>query len=425
MTLEHDLSPVSSSSKPASVRPLDLQSPEELRDVRGQLASVILSEVSTHFIAMLSHELRTPLTPAIAAIALLRRLPELSSESRELVELVARNVATEAQLIDDLLDVTALQRGHFHVDHHPVGLQRLLTEAIRGLGEAAAIKGIAFLHEAVSNEYYSLGDASRLREVFSRILNNAIKFTPSGGTITVRTWQKDARLLIEIRDNGIGFEPAKAARLFDLFHQAGQGNTRTAGLGLGLGLAICKGVVKLHGGEISARSNGLGTGACFTVALPTLSDSERVDIPVVAQERIEVTEITSVSRQHLLLVEDHADTAEILTMLLEEQGFTVVVADSIAGALKVKMEDIDLVISDIGLPDGTGTDLLRQLKNRRWVPAIALSGYGMDSDVEDSLRAGFDYHLTKPVDFESLLKSIRELLKASAVASKAGGQAGR
>lgn len=422
MTQEYESPSMSSSSEsalPHRLDPLELHRFEQ--GACGGPGLVPLSELSSHFLSMLSHELRTPLTPALAAIALLRRLPELTQESRELVELVARNVAMEAQLIDDLLDVTALQRGHLHLERRPVGLQALVAGAVQDSRAAAAGKGITLLHDAYSNEYYIQGDASRISDVFSRLLGNAIKFTQPGGSITVRSWEKDARILFEIRDSGIGFEPANAERLFDVFHQVGKGPSRTSGLGLGL--AICKGIVELHGGVISASSSGVGAGACFVVTLPTLADSELVSVAE-AQECIEVTEIATVSRQRLLLVEDHADTAEILTMLLEEQGYVVVAADSVAGALNVNLADIDLVISDIGLPDGTGTDLLRQLKSKRVIPAIALSGFGMDSDVEDSIQAGFDCHLTKPVDFDHLLKSVRALLKTTQAVCVAAGQAG-
>lgn len=365
------------------------------------------NETANRFIATLSHELRTPLTPVLAAIPLLRRLPNLSERSREIVELLHRNVALEARMIDELLDVASLSRNQLHLNRRPVELLSLLEAAVHSSRETACEKGTALVYECNIGECYALGDADRIRQIFDILLGNAVKFTPSGGSVHVRASLSVGKLRVEVQDNGIGFDRSDACLLFDAFRRGVRSSA--SGEGLGLRLALCKGLAELHGGQVSASSDGPGTGACFAVLLPTFSEMER-NGSTQTLEYVEVTEITTAPRPRILLVEDHADTAEILTMLLDEHGYTITAADSIATALESNLSSIDLIISDIGLPDGTGMDLLRALRTFCSAPAIALSGFGMESDVDDSMRAGFACHLTKPVDFTNLLESIHSLL---------------
>lgn len=370
------------------------------------------SDAKDQFIAMLSHELRTPLTPVLAAASRLRRDPGLGTEARDLLEMIQRNVTAEARMIDDLLDATGILRGQLHVLRQVLELNGLLLECIDALQEQALEKGVSVDFTPAFGEYFTIGDASRLRQVFRNLLHNAVKFTPEGGKVELRSQCGDGRLSIELRDSGVGFDPAETPRLFAAFEQLDRG--RVANGGLGLGLSISKGIIELHGGTISATSQGPGLGSRFVIELPILDAPESATSASKPECR-EVSEITTVEHKQILLVEDHADTAEIMTMLFEEQGFTVLAFDSIQAALGANLDGIDVLVSDIGLPDGTGMDLVQQIRHLRDIPAIALSGYGMESDVENALQAGFDLHFTKPVDFERLLTAIHSLLESRAL----------
>jgi CheY-like chemotaxis protein len=245
------------------------------------------------------------------------------------------------------------------------------------------------------------GDSARLQQVFWNLLTNAAKFSPSDSAITVRTFDVDDRVAVEVVDRGVGIAPEKLERIFDAFEQ-GARNTQA---GLGLGLAICKALVEMHGGAITARSEGLNRGATFSIHLPRITASQTTStapVPAPAARK----------GLRLLVVEDHPDTLATLERLLARRGFAVRTATSIAEALEVAREhEFDMVISDIGLPDGRGTDLLERLQQQRGdcPPAIAMSGFGMEEDLARSRNAGFSEHLTKPVEFPALQHAIARL----------------
>jgi len=265
-------------------------------------------------------------------------------------------------------------------------------------------------------------DAVRLRQVLWNLIRNAVKFTPDGGCITLRTRNEPAlrgagsstggedrqRLVVEVTDSGIGVEPDLLPRLFNAFEQGGSRVTQKYG-GLGLGLAISKAIIEMHGGVISAASMGRGAGATFSIALPTAAQ------PAPAAPAASSFDPAVAMPLSILLVEDHVDTEKVLTRLLRTLGHRVRTAGTVATALSEAEariaggERFDLVISDLGLPDGSGLDLMPQLKGRFGLRGVALSGFGMEEDLHKSRAAGFEHHLVKPVKFEKLQEVIQEL----------------
>ena len=244
-----------------------------------------------------------------------------------------------------------------------------------------------------------------MQQVFWNLIKNAVKFTPGGGRIEVCTRNDEAhQLVVIVSDSGIGIERTLMPRIFDAFEQGGRAMTHQYG-GLGLGLAIAKRVIDLHGGTIVASSGGAGEGATFTVTLRAMETS-LLDRPVLT-----LPVETRGAGAKILFVEDHADTARVLRRILESAGYVVVHSDSMAGALEcAAARPFDLVISDVGLPDGSGLELMRVLQSNEGLVGIALSGFGTDEDLAASLAAGFAEHLTKPVDWPLLRDAIERVL---------------
>jgi signal transduction histidine kinase/CheY-like chemotaxis protein len=361
------------------------------------------------FLAMLSHELRTPLTPALAAANALELRLDLSAEVKRDVDMIRRNIELEAALIDDLLDLTRIGRGKLTIRSDTVDAHALLSDVIEICEEEFTRTGVVVTVELRARAHHVLGDASRLRQVFWNLVKNGVKFTPVGGSLHIRSEDADEGMVrITVIDSGVGIEPDVLPRIFDAFEQGPKTVTRRYG-GLGLGLAISKALVDAHGGRISAASEGSGRGATFTVDLNTTpAPVEPQPLPVKLAERGRERIVTA---RRLLLVEDHDDTRRVLTSLLSSLGHTVRAADSLGAALRfIEEEEFDLIISDLGLPDGSGVDLVRKVRELGTVKAIALSGYGMEADVQRCRDAGFALHLTKPVNFSVLREAIEELV---------------
>jgi two-component system CheB/CheR fusion protein len=242
------------------------------------------------------------------------------------------------------------------------------------------------------------GDAARLRQVFTNLLKNAAKFTPEGGHIAVRSWNHGGRVIVEVADDGMGIEPAALSRIFERFEQA---DGSTAAGGLGLGLAICRGMIELHGGKISAHSAGLGHGARFLVELPATAAAVPAQ-PLQARRPAR----RAARGGEILVVEDEPDLAEALLEVLASEGYHARAVATAREALAADLEHVQVVISDLGLPDLDGRLLVERLKAKHHLKAIALSGYGTEADVLSSQAAGFDHHLTKPVEMDVLLGAI-------------------
>jgi nitrogen-specific signal transduction histidine kinase/CheY-like chemotaxis protein len=362
------------------------------------------------FLAMLSHELRTPLTPVLMTIASLRRDPTLPDAMQSDLEVLQRNVELEALLIDDLLDLTRIAHGKLELHNDAADVHASLEHALNISASELQAKRITVTRQFEAHEHHCWGDGARLQQVFWNVVKNAAKFTPQGGHIDLRTRNDAAhRIVVEISDNGIGIEPTLLPRIFDAFEQGGRMTTTQYG-GLGLGLAITKRVVDMHGGTIDAASAGRGKGATFTITLQAMETS-LLDEPVVFLSNDHAEEHTA----ELLLVEDHVDTARVLTRILKNAGYRVEHADTVASARELaKSKRFDLVVSDLGLPDGTGLELMRSLQEAHGLRGIALSGFGTDEDRAGSIAAGFSEHLTKPVDWPLLRDAIERLLIAKA-----------
>jgi hypothetical protein len=362
------------------------------------------SKFKDQFIAMVSHELRTPLTPVVMSLSALEQDPQLPQDLHEEVAMLRRNVGIEAKLIDDLLDVTSIANGKFRMDMKPVGIHALLGEVLEIVNADAETKCQRLNLEPDARDDAVGGDHVRLHQVFWNILKNAIKFTPCGGEIWIRTSNPQPGVIaIEVKDGGVGITEQAIPRIFDAFEQADQGMGRQFG-GLGIGLTICKAIVDLHGGSINATSAGPGKGARFRVELPTTRALEE------AATKTHGSNMKKTAGPiRVLVVDDHEDTVHILRRLLESLGYQLATARSAAAALNyVASNDIDVLVSDIGLPDASGHELIRQVKRLRNVAAVSISGFGSKTDVQNSRDAGFFAHLTKPLDFDLLHATIQQ-----------------
>ncbi|HEY8020286.1 MAG TPA: ATP-binding protein [Thermoanaerobaculia bacterium] len=383
----------------------------ELR--RAKLEAEAASSAKDRFLATLSHEMRTPLTPVLAALSELEAKGDLPPRLAPTVEMIRRNVELEARLIDDVLDLARIARGLLELDRRAFDLRQIVEHAtsICRAPEVDA-RRVTLRVEGEPAALPAWGDPARLTQVFWNLVRNAVKFTPEGGEVVVRCFREPGgpggqgdRLVVEVADRGIGIDPEFLPRVFAAFEQGGERGYERQG-GLGLGLAISKTIVDLHAGRLSVASGGRGQGATFRVELPGALPE-----PASAHAPPEPSAPSGPAR--ILLVEDHPDSAEVLAHLLQTAGYEVEVARSVAEALAVPPEWIDLLVSDLGLPDGSGLDLLGEMLRRRPVrplKAIALSGYGMESDLRRSREAGFRAHVTKPVDFAGLTGVIRRVL---------------
>ena len=359
------------------------------------------SEAKDRFLAMLSHELRTPLTPVLASVFMLEREDNIPAIMHESLQLIRRNVELEARLIDDLLDLTRINKGKVQLSFEIVDAHTLLRNALEICQSEIEQKKLELRNEFAATKVYLQADPARLQQIFWNLIKNAVKFTPNGGKLSIRTTNDgDGQFCLEVEDSGCGIEPEVLPRIFHAFEQAG----RTQLGGLGLGLAISKALVEAHHGSISAESQGRDSGATFTALFPTC---ERNAIP----ESSDAPRSTAKRRfVRLLLVEDHEDTNRSLTRMLRRRGYEVHPANDIRSALDIATrKQFDVLVSDIGLPDGSGIDLLKALRAKRDVFGIALSGYGMEEDIRRSGEAGFSHHLVKPVDLNKLDSIIQEM----------------
>lgn len=370
------------------------------------------------FLAALSHELRTPLNPALLVASEAANNPKLPAEIRSQFEMIRRNIELEARLIDDLLDLTRITRGKLPLERRASDLHDILREAIAIVRPEADLKHIELFLEFEAGGAVVFGDAVRLEQVFWNILKNAVKFTPANGRIVVKiSTSPDAKLVVAILDTGIGLMPSELGRIFDVFAQgdhATSGGSHRFG-GLGLGLAISRSLVELHHGNIRAESAGRDQGATFIVELPGALPGEQNQLPAAGPPDTKTPEIATRDRagMRILLVEDHAATRITLEQLLVRRHYNVTSAASLAEARAItQQQPFDLLISDIGLPDGTGNVLMAELKAAYGLKGIALTGYGMDYDMTATEKAGFMAHLTKPIRIESLEKVLAEIFNA-------------
>ena len=372
------------------------RSEEELRAAKD--AAEEANRAKDRFLAMLSHELRTPLTPILATVSYLERLPDLAAELREEIVSIRRQVEVESRLIDDLLDVTRITRGKVNLRLESCNVHTSLRSALEVCQDAIEGKRLDVSLSLNAREHLVQADPARLQQIFWNLVQNAVKFTPEGGGIQLRSWNPGPRrIAVEVLDTGVGIAAEALPRIFNAFEQADPSDERRQG-GLGLGLTITRSLVELHGGVITARSAGPNEGSVFTVEFDTFNavEAERPPDPPPVEAQVNGLKI--------LLVEDNPDTLRAITRLLRLSGFLVETATTVASAIKVTaLQRFDLVVSDIGLPDGTGLDFMRHVRKRYGLRGIAFSGYGSDEDVRASKEAGFEHHLTKPVKIDQLV----------------------
>jgi PAS domain S-box-containing protein len=369
----------------------------------AKIAAEEASKAKDDFLAVLSHELRTPLTPALVAASYLAEHADLAPQFREEVTTIWRNVQLEARLIDDLLDITRITRGKIELRREAVDAHRLVRNALQIVHNDTLEKQLELVTDLRANNHHVWADPVRIQQVFWNLMTNAVKFTPKAGRITTRSWNEEGRFAFEITDTGIGIEAEQQDRIFKAFEQGERNITRQFG-GLGLGLTISKTLVDLHGGTLSVQSQGKNLGATFRVML------EVVAAPVATSTTSSNGNVGTERSLNILIVDDDADTRRILSRLLSKCGYKVAAVDCVQGALKLLEKDhFDTLISDISLPDSSGYELVREVKQRQWVTSIALSGFGTEEDVRRTVEAGFDHHLTKPVNFQDLRSLLRKI----------------
>ncbi len=386
----------------------DLTSHREREVFRlGKEVAERASAAKDSFLAALSHELRTPLTPALMVAAALENDPSLPEKIRTDLGVIRRNVELEARLIDDLLDLTRISNGKLELQYGELNVHTILSRAIEICEPDALAKRQKIKSKLEARRTTMEGDAVRLQQVFWNVIRNAVKFTPPEGDIRVCTRNDDTgKISVRIEDSGIGFEPESAPNFFQAFEQGGRHITRQFG-GLGLGLAISRSIVEAHGGRIRAESPGIGRGATFVIELPLGRRHRRREN---SQPEAKRAATNGAGRSlRVLLVEDHKDTRVSIQKLLQHARHTVMAAGSAREALETAAANrFDLVISDLGLPDQSGHQLMRQLRQQFGLSGIALSGYGMEDDVAQSREAGFVHHLTKPISIDRLKELLLE-----------------
>jgi PAS domain S-box-containing protein len=360
------------------------------------------SRTKDEFLATLSHELRSPLQPLLNWAYLLRS-PNLDPASAErALDAIERSTKTLGQLIEDLLDVSRIVTGKLRLQARPVRLPAVVRAAMEAVESAALAKSVALEARIEPDLPAVMGDPDRLQQVFWNLLSNGIKFTPKGGRVTVSVAGRNSEVLLTVADTGAGIKREFLPHVFERFRQAESSANRAYG-GLGLGLAIVRHLVELHGGDVAVQSEGEGQGATFSVRLPVAAavrTAERAPAAVSTEGPVR----QSLSGLRLLIVDDEADAREVMRFMLERGGAQVRIADSAAQALDaIREERPDLLISDIGMPVEDGYVLVRRLRAMeeglgRRLPAIALTAYASEEDTRRALTAGFDAHLSKPVD---------------------------
>ena len=361
-----------------------------------------------NFLAMLSHELRTPLTPVMAAIDTLEHDGTPSPEAKNSLAMIRRNVELESQLIDDLLDLTRIAKDKLQLRFGTLDAHEVIANVVEICRPEAEARNLQLHLNSRAGAHHVSGDAAKFQQIVWNLLKNAIKFTADNGEITISTTNPEPLLLaIAVHDTGIGIDPEIMNRIFDPFEQGERAFQRRYG-GLGLGLAISKSLAQAHGGTLIARSEGRDRGSTFTFTIKAVPPPTRI---------VKLTRPATEGRPlRILLVDDHQDTCVALERLLVRRGHLVAAAHNVRSAMETAgRNSFDLLISDIALPDGTGIELMTYLRAISRMPGIAISGFGMNGDVQKSLEAGFAEHLVKPVKMENLEAAIDRVMTATSV----------
>lgn len=384
----------------------------ELRSAKDRLETA--NQAKDDFLAALSHELRTPLTPVLATLSSWEANGTLPAPIAADVRMLSRNVRLEVRLIDDLLDLTRITRGEIALHREQVDAHALLAAVVETFRHPIEERQIRLGVRPAAERCFVEGDPARLQQVFWNILGNAVKFTPAGGRIEIVTTNEGDDLRVTIADNGRGMSEETRQHLFRPFERPAERAGYQSG-GLGIGLAISQNLMHAHHGEIEVRSSGLGLGTTFVVRLPALATTT----PAAVATREGGKADPAAPALSILLVEDHEDTAMVIGRIVGNMGHRVQTSHTVADALvRLRSGRFDLVLSDIGLPDGTGIELLAQARKFCNIPTVALTGYGMENDLAKYRAAGFLHQLTKPIRFDQLEKLLAGFAET---ASKRGG----
>jgi PAS domain S-box-containing protein len=380
------------------------------------------SRVKDDFVAMVSHELRTPLNAILGWTDLMARGRSDPAVIERGLDVIGRNTRLQVQLISDLLDISRITAGKLELDTESVDLRAIVTTAVETIEQEARAKGVELVAELEAAPGLVSGDPSRLQQIFWNLLSNAIKFTPRGGHVWVSLRFGSGTAEIEVSDDGRGIRPDFLPFVFDRFHQADRSITRRFG-GLGLGLSIVKHLVELHGGSVRAESAGEGQGARFVVTFPfsvaasRTAGWRRLDSSVAADPGVSLADVC------LLVVEDEVDTLDFVSQLLESHGATVLTARNAEEALALlRHERPDVLVSDIGLPEVDGYQLIQQVRREvpggYDLPAIALTAYARSEDRMRALRAGYQAHIAKPVEPGELIATIASFVELTGAARR-------
>jgi signal transduction histidine kinase len=358
-----------------------------------------------NFLAMLSHELRTPLTPVLAALDTIEREPSSSQDAKSALAMARRNVELESQLIDDLLDLTRIAKDKLQLKFDSLDAHEIITNVAEICRADADARQLHLHLHLRAGAHHVSADTAKFQQIIWNLLKNAIKFTPAYGDVTISSTNPQRQLLaISVRDTGVGIESEMMERIFNPFEQGERSFQRRYG-GLGLGLTISKSLAKAHGGTLSAKSDGRDRGSTFVLTMRTVSPPKTA--ATVSPEP------TGTHPLRILLVEDHQDTCTALEKLLIRRGHLVAATHNMRSAMETAARNqFDLLISDVALPDGSGAELMTYLRAISGMRGIAISGFGMNGDIERSLEAGFAAHLVKPIKVEKLEGAIERAIDA-------------
>lgn len=384
---------------------------ESERSARSELEHA--SRVKDEFLATLSHELRTPLNAILGWTQILRQGGNEPDELEHALEIIERNTRSQAQIVEDLLDMSRIIAGKIHLDVSRVDAADILRSSVRSITPTASSKQIQLDLQIDPRPHLLNADPARLQQVFWNLLTNATKFTPSGGRVTVSLSREPGNCVISVSDTGEGIEPDFLPHVFERFRQANASTTRRHG-GLGLGLSIARQLTELHGGTLRASSPGPDLGSTFTIRLPMLCASETPLSHHDFSAGPIAGGLPSLQGLRILVVDDDADARNLLRRLLEHYGSTVLTASSVAEALDLfKSSRPDIILSDIAMPDRDGYALIREVRAASEIPAIAITAYARPDDRVRTIRAGFSFHLAKPVEPAELVALIHGLTRLS------------
>ena len=384
-----------------------------LRAERARAEAEAANRIKDEFLATLSHELRTPLTSLLAWSSVLVDSLDDKDTLIQGVEAIDRNARVQAQLIDDLLDVSRIVSGKLNLDVKPLDLALVTRAAINVVQPAAAAKGVSLDYHAEPELGAISADSARIQQVIWNLLSNAVKFTPQGGKITIRVAHHGAHVRVTVQDTGQGIAPEFLPRVFDRFRQADSSTTRAFG-GLGLGLAIVRHLVELHGGTVSAESEGIGKGARFSATFPLRNDRGEASIPVHCVETTG-SDAKALEGLRVLLIDDEREAREVISVVLARTGANVKSCISVKEAFATLAEwRPDVILSDIAMPDEDGYSFMRRVRSLPpdhggETPAAALTAYARDEDRSQALAAGYQMHISKPIAANQLVTIVAQL----------------